>query len=109
MVEFFNGASVEDLVDKMGYTVWEMMFMKLVLFFYHNRIHSYRQQRGLSDFVDRINNYYGEYSSRFPALIITSPDFYPEAHSSTEHVYIGGLEVELGEAQNTNMNPKIWH
>ena len=96
MTAFFTGFSgaVEKVQDKDGSSVLESLLFKITLLFHMDYIQSLRTERKLPDIVLQHNIYPMEYVGRFPAIIVASPNFYPEPHPSTEYIFIGGHRNE---------------
>ena len=91
--------SVEYADEKHEVGFFELIIYNYALGVFTSFIAESRRKRKLPELVSQNDLVPFEYYSRFPALIYTSPSFFPAPHKSVEHLFIGGYR------NNTDLEP----
>ena len=89
-----TSAGVENVQEKISEPVMETLVWKLAMQKHVEDLRSMRKAFGLADLVSQGDLFPWEYLSRFPMVIITSPEFHPEPHPSLDYIFIGGFRNE---------------
>ena len=86
---------VENVLEELNVTIKEILGSKIVrLFCSANLFRTLRSENSLPDYVSQGHFYDFEYPSRFPAMIMMSPTFYPNPHQSVPAIFVGASRQE---------------
>ena len=87
-----TSVAVENMDIKQEAAFWEMVIFKFVFNGFGKYIEKSRLERKLPEVVSQWDIIIPfEYNSRFPAMIYTSPQFYPKPHETMDYIFIGGF------------------